>query len=112
MRSTVGAGPRFSCVSVPSLRARSWQQAIAGCSKRTKDMTTHSDERPVLVLREYGEVDVELTSEQERVLRRLSRDRLTILPGDAPNQWRVRASSYVGTIVTPHVRLLIVPKVS
>ena len=34
------------------------------------------------------------------------------LATDTPNRWRVKASSYVGTVVTPDVRILVVPKVS
>ena len=45
-------------------------------------------------------------------LRRLARGRIAILPTDATNTWRVTASSYVGTIVTPDLRILIVPKVA
>lgn len=74
-------------------------------------MRTGPPERPPLVLSEYGEGEVELNAEQERTLRRLARERLTILPADASDRWRVKASSYVGTVVTPDVRILIVPKV-
>ena len=66
---------------------------------------------PPVVLAEYGEDEVELTAVQERTLRHLAQRRLTILPGDALNSWRVKASSYVGTIVTPDVRILIKPKI-
>lgn len=64
-----------------------------------------------VVLTEYGTAAVRLTSSQERVLRHLARDRLTTLPGDSEGTWRVRATSYVGTVVTPDVRILIRPKV-
>jgi 5-methylcytosine-specific restriction enzyme subunit McrC len=63
-----------------------------------------------VVLTEYGEGQIELTAAQERTLRHLAQRRLTILPGDVLNSWRVKASSYVGTIVTPDVRILIKPK--
>ncbi len=66
---------------------------------------------PPVVLTEYGEDEVELTAVQERTLRHLAQRRLTILPDDALNSWRVKASSYVGTIVTPDVRILIKPKI-
>ena len=66
---------------------------------------------PPVVLAEYGEDELELTAVQERTLRHLAQRRLTILPGDALNSWRVKASSYVGTIVTPDVRILIKPKI-
>ena len=66
---------------------------------------------PPVVLTEYGEDEIELTALQERTLRHLAQRRLTILPGDALNSWRIKASSYVGTIVTPDVRVLIKPKI-
>ena len=68
--------------------------------------------RPTVVVPEYGESEVELNAAQERTLRHLVRDRVTILATDTPNRWRVKASSYVGTVVTPDVRILVVPKVS
>jgi 5-methylcytosine-specific restriction enzyme subunit McrC len=74
-------------------------------------MRPNPPKRRPLVLKEYGEGEVELNAEQERTLRRLARDRLTILPGETSGQWRVKASSYVGTVVTPDVKILIVPKV-
>jgi 5-methylcytosine-specific restriction enzyme subunit McrC len=73
-------------------------------------MSLASPDQPV-VLAEYGEGQVELTAAQERTLRHLAQRRLTILPGDASDSWRVKASSYVGTIVTPDVRILIKPKI-
>ena len=33
-------------------------------------------------------------------------------PGDTEDTWRIKASCYVGTIVTPDVRILITPKVA
>lgn len=74
-------------------------------------MSLAAPEQPVLVLTEYGEGTVELTAAQERTLRRLAHRALTILPGDALNSWYVKASSYVGTIVTPDIRILIKPKI-
>jgi 5-methylcytosine-specific restriction enzyme subunit McrC len=68
-------------------------------------------DRPTLVLAEYGEGEVDLDASQERRLRRLVGNRLTILPSDGPNRWRVKASSYIGTVVTPDVQILVVPKV-
>ncbi len=73
-------------------------------------MSLAAPDQPV-VLTEYGEGEVELIAAQERTLRHLAQRRLTILPGDALNSWRVKASSYVGTIVTPDVRILIKPKI-
>jgi len=75
-------------------------------------MSLAAPDQPVLVLTEYGTGEVELTAAQERTLRQLAQGRLTVLPGDALNSWRVKASSYVGTIVTPDVRILIKPKVA
>jgi len=74
-------------------------------------MSPSPADRQLLLLAEYGEGEVELNAAQERTLRHLARDRLTILPGDSPDRWRVKASSYVGTVVTPDVQILIVPKV-
>lgn len=74
-------------------------------------MSLAAPDRPVVVLSEYGEAEAELTAAQERTLRHLAKRRLTILPGDSLNSWRVKASSYVGTIVTPDVRILIKPKI-
>ena len=69
-------------------------------------------DRPLLALSEYETGEGRLTAVQELTLRRLAQGRLTILPGDAPGSWRVQASSYVGTITTPDLRILIRPKVS
>ncbi len=70
-----------------------------------------SSDRPVLVLAEYEEVEVELSDLQQQTLRRLAGHRLTILPGASSGWWRVKASSYVGTVVVPELRVLITPKV-
>ena len=63
------------------------------------------------VLREYEEVAVTLAPEHERTLRRLAGTRLTIFPGDARHTYRIKVSSYVGTLVAPGIRLLVRPKV-
>lgn len=65
-----------------------------------------------IVLSEHDEVTVSLTQDALHRLRRLVRHRLTILPADEPDQWVVRSSSHVGTVVTPDVRILIKPKVA
>ena len=75
-------------------------------------MNPPAPDKPVLVLTEYGTGEAELTAAQERTLRHLARGRLTILPGDTAGSWRIKASCYVGTIVTPAVRILITPKVA
>jgi len=74
-------------------------------------MNSKTADRPV-VLTEYDSAPIQLNADQECVLRRLARGRITILPGDAVNTWRITTSSYVGTIVTPDVRILIRPKVA
>jgi 5-methylcytosine-specific restriction enzyme subunit McrC len=74
-------------------------------------MSLAAPDRPVVVLSEYGEDEIKLTAAQERTLRHLAQRRLTILPGDSVDSWRVKASSYVGTIVTPDVRVLVKPKI-
>jgi 5-methylcytosine-specific restriction enzyme subunit McrC len=73
-------------------------------------MTPKRCDQPV-VLTEYDSASVPLTAEQERTLRHAARNRLTILPGDATNVWHVKSLNYVGTIVTPDVRVLIRPKI-
>jgi len=65
----------------------------------------------VLVLAEYGEGELEMNAEQERTLRLLARGRVTILPGACTSRWLVKASSYVGSLVAPGAKILIVPKV-
>lgn len=80
-------------------------------TRRAEATRPSSSDRPLLRLQEYGEGEVDLSTEQERTLRYLARNRLTILPADVPGRWRVKASSYVGTIVTSYLRILIRPKV-
>lgn len=75
-------------------------------------MNPSPPESQLLILTEYGTGEVELTATQERALRHLANKRLTILPADVPGRWQIRASSYVGTIVSPAVRILITPKVA
>jgi 5-methylcytosine-specific restriction enzyme subunit McrC len=64
-----------------------------------------------LRLVEYETREIELTSAQESVLRQQAHGKLTITRGDAENRWRLKATQYVGAIVTPDVRVLINPKV-
>jgi 5-methylcytosine-specific restriction enzyme subunit McrC len=75
-------------------------------------MTSSKTPDDPVVLAEYGSALVYLDADQERVLRRLAQGRITIAPGDVTNTWRITASSYVGTLVTPDVRILIIPKVT
>ena len=65
----------------------------------------------MLVLTEYGEGTVELSPEALQRLRHRAGGRLRIAPGDAANRWIIGASSYVGTVVTPDLQVLIKPKV-
>jgi 5-methylcytosine-specific restriction enzyme subunit McrC len=74
-------------------------------------MNSKTPDDPV-VLAEYESALVCLDADQERALRRLAQGRIAIAPGDATNIWRITASSHVGTIVTPDLRILIVPKVA
>ena len=65
-----------------------------------------------IVLDEYGEATVELSDEQERVLRTVVGTRVSVTPTVDRSRWRLKASSYVGTVVVPGLRLLVRPKVS
>ena len=65
-----------------------------------------------IVLDEYGEATVELSDEQERVLRTVVGTRVNVTPTVDRSRWRLKASSYVGTVVVPGLRLLVRPKVS
>lgn len=73
-------------------------------------MSLKITDRPV-VLAEYESATLRLTADQARILRRLVREKVSVLPGGA-TEWHVKASHYVGTVVTPDVRILITPKVS
>ena len=64
-----------------------------------------------VVLTEYSSTLVRLSLEQARELRQVARNAVTVQADDTPGTWRVTASHYVGTIVTPHLRILITPKV-
>lgn len=74
-------------------------------------MSLKTADEPV-VLTEYDSAALQLTADQARILRWLARERLSVLPGGGAAEWLVKASHYVGTIVTPDVRILITPKVS
>jgi 5-methylcytosine-specific restriction enzyme subunit McrC len=65
-----------------------------------------------LTIAEYGGAEAELSFEKVSALARLAGHRLTVLPGRAPGRWRIKASSYVGTVVTPELKVLVVPKVA
>jgi 5-methylcytosine-specific restriction enzyme subunit McrC len=68
--------------------------------------------RPVLELAEYSEGEVALSAAAERILRAAAGTALTTAPGSAVDRFRIRAGSYVGAISTPHLDVLIRPKVS
>jgi 5-methylcytosine-specific restriction enzyme subunit McrC len=74
-------------------------------------MNLKTTDQPV-VLTEYESTALQLTADQARILRRLMRDKVSVLPGGGAAEWHVKASHYVGTVVTPDVRILITPKVS
>lgn len=63
----------------------------------------------VAVLSEYGWVDMDLTRSQAEALQLTGR--VSVSPAPA-GQWRVTASSYVGTLVVEGVELLVRPKIN
>jgi 5-methylcytosine-specific restriction enzyme subunit McrC len=65
-----------------------------------------------VVIREYESASVELAQDDVNLLRRLGTHRVGVLPSEEVGTWTIQASSYVGTIATPNVRVLIRPKVS
>lgn len=52
-----------------------------------------------------------MTAEEERRLRALVGPRLTTAPGATANEFRVKATSYVGAVVLGDMRILVQPKV-
>jgi 5-methylcytosine-specific restriction enzyme subunit McrC len=74
-------------------------------------MSLKTTDEPV-VLTEYGSAALQLTADQARILQRLVREKVCVLPGGGAAEWHLKASHYVGTIVTPDVRILITPKVN
>jgi 5-methylcytosine-specific restriction enzyme subunit McrC len=74
-------------------------------------MSLKTTDEPV-VLTEYASAALQLTADQARILQRLVREKVSVLPGGSAAEWHLKASHYVGTIVTPDVRILITPKVS
>lgn len=69
------------------------------------------DPRPPLVLREYEEKTCSMTAEEERRLRALVGTRLSTAPGATSDEFRITATSYVGTVVLGDLTILIQPKV-
>jgi 5-methylcytosine-specific restriction enzyme subunit McrC len=66
-------------------------------------------EMQIVELEEWQEREIPLSATQERALRAEAGTRLQTLPG-APGQFRIRANSHVGAIVTSDVVVLIRPK--
>ena len=77
-------------------------------ARRTVTMT---EAQPVS-LSEYGETKISLTFAQERQLRTLVEHRLTIVPDVGVDRWTIKATSYVGTVVLPDLKILVTPKVT
>lgn len=67
--------------------------------------------RRTLALTEFEEQPFDLTPQEVQRLRMAAGDRIRLTAGDRPNNWFVRASQYVGTVVTPDLQLLVRPKV-
>jgi 5-methylcytosine-specific restriction enzyme subunit McrC len=72
---------------------------------------TQKTPKDTVVLTEYDSAPIELDTDQVGVLRRLTRGAITLQPDDTASTWCVTSTHYVGTIVTPDVRILITPKV-
>lgn len=64
-----------------------------------------------ITIREYEEAEVKLDRNQERQFRALVGGNLTLAPGEEDDTWRIKATSFVGTVATPYLRVLIKPKV-
>lgn len=73
-------------------------------------MSQKTPDEPV-VLTEYDSALIKLDANQVRLLRRLTRGAVTLQLDDMASTWSLTSSHYVGTIVTPGVRILITPKV-
>ncbi len=65
-----------------------------------------------IVLDEYESAVIPLTFDAVAALRRLVGSRLTVTATDTPGKWVMKATAYVGTVVTGAVRVLVRPKVS
>lgn len=68
--------------------------------------------RQVLELAEYETREIPLSAEAEQVLRAAAGTALTTAPGSTADRFQIRAGSHVGAISTPHLDVLIRPKVS
>src|SRR4051812_37819603 len=98
MKSIGGDGPpsRSGSTELLAERRTQWSSRRRRPGPaRAKEMPSNTHKQPRIVLTEYSEEEVELSIEQERILRHLVRDRLTIVPTDTLGRWRVKASSYV-----------------
>jgi 5-methylcytosine-specific restriction enzyme subunit McrC len=74
--------------------------------------TTSRDAWTTVAIPEYGEATITMSPTQERQLRAIAQQRLTVLPTGSGDDWVIRSTSYVGTVVVPGVRILVTPKVS
>jgi 5-methylcytosine-specific restriction enzyme subunit McrC len=68
-------------------------------------MTTHE-------LSEYQSIELEISAAAARDLVEVSGGKVGVSVGSREGSYRVTATEYVGTVVTPEIRLLIRPKVS
>ena len=75
--------------------------------QRSQPVTTD-----VITLEEYGEAEIELAATEAQRLRTLAQDRIAVQLGESPGSWRIKASSYVGTVVLPTLKVLIKPKIA
>jgi 5-methylcytosine-specific restriction enzyme subunit McrC len=79
---------------------------------QTRTPTNSPSEWTTVAIPEYGEATITMSSSQERQVRAIAQQRLAVLPTGGPDEWAVRATSFVGTVVVPGVRILVTPKVS
>ena len=73
---------------------------------------TAPNQPELIVLAEYEESTTSISASQERQLRLIVGDRLTTVPDRVTGGWRIKAGSFVGTVVVPGLRVLVTPKVS
>jgi 5-methylcytosine-specific restriction enzyme subunit McrC len=61
---------------------------------------------------EYQSIDVSLSSDEARLLGEVGGGRVHVGLGSREGQWTISATSYVGTVTTPAIELLVRPKAS
>ena len=61
---------------------------------------------------EYKTIEVELSADEARLLSEVAGPRLQVALGSGEGLWTLTATSYVGTLVTPSIELLVRPKAS